>query len=140
MLEWQVVPFKALDTTTLYNLLKLRVDVFVVEQNCPYPELDDKDLHEGTLHIFLKKDQKVLAYSRVLAPGVSYDHVPAIGRVCVSQTARRLGLGEALVAQAIATCQSHVAWYRYLYFRAMLFAKILRSHGFCRRQRAVFGR
>lgn len=106
MLEWQVVPFKALDTTTLYNLLKLRVDVFVVEQNCPYPELDDKDLHEGTLHIFLKKDQKILAYSRVLAPGVSYDGVPAIGRVCVSQTARRLGLGEALVAQAIQTCQA----------------------------------
>lgn len=106
MLQWQVVPFSALDTTTLYKLLKLRVDVFVVEQNCPYPELDDKDLDAGTLHIFLKKDQKILAYSRVLAPGVSYDGVPAIGRVCVSQTARRLGLGEALVGQAIATCQS----------------------------------
>lgn len=106
MLQWQVVPFSALDTTTLYKLLKLRVDVFVVEQNCPYPELDDKDLDAGTLHIFLKKDQKILAYSRVLAPGVSYDGVPAIGRVCVSQTARRLGLGEALVSQAIATCQS----------------------------------
>lgn len=106
MLEWQVVPFSALDTITLYNLLKLRVDVFVVEQNCPYPELDDKDLHQDTLHIFLKKDQKILAYSRVLPPGVSYDGVPAIGRVCVSQTARRLGLGEALVGQAIATCQA----------------------------------
>lgn len=107
MLEWQVLPFSALDTETLYSILKLRVDVFVVEQNCPYPELDNKDLDAGTLHVFLKKDNKILAYSRVLAPGVSYDDVPAIGRVCVEQTARRLGLGEALVAQAIATAAEH---------------------------------
>ena len=102
MMEWQIVQFDQLDTHTLYAMLQLRVDVFVVEQNCPYPELDGKDLQADTLHILLKKNDKLLGYTRVLAPGVSFDGVPGIGRVCVAQTARRLGLGELLVAKAIA--------------------------------------
>lgn len=101
-MEWQVVTFSELDTYTLYQLLQLRVDVFVVEQNCPYPELDDKDLHPQTRHIILKKGDKVIAYSRVLAPDVSFDDFPGIGRVCVSQTARRLGLGRVLVEKTLA--------------------------------------
>ncbi len=102
MMEWQIVPFEQLDSLTLYQMLQLRVDVFVVEQNCPYPELDGKDTQPGVLHILLKKHDKILGYSRVLPPDVSYPGHPAIGRVCVSQTARRLGLGELLVAKAIA--------------------------------------
>jgi len=101
-MQWQVLTFSELDTLTLYNMLQLRVDVFVVEQNCPYPELDDKDLHPQTRHIILKKGEKVIAYSRVLAPGVSFDGFPGVGRVCVSQTARRLGLGRVLVEKTIA--------------------------------------
>ena len=101
-MQWQVLTFNELDTYTLYGLLQLRVDVFVVEQNCPYPELDDKDLHPETRHILLKKAGKILAYARVLAPDVSFAGNPGIGRVCVAQTARRLGLGEVLVQKAIA--------------------------------------
>ncbi|MGI5310526.1 GNAT family N-acetyltransferase [Rheinheimera sp. WS51] len=100
-MQWQVFTFSQLDTLTLYSLLQLRVDVFVVEQNCPYPELDDRDLDPETQHIILQKGDKVIAYARVLAPGVAFDDYPAIGRVCVSQTARRLGLGEALVEKSI---------------------------------------
>lgn len=100
-MQWQVLTFDELDTYTLYGMLQLRVDVFVVEQNCPYPELDDKDLHEQTRHIILKKNDKVIAYSRVLAPGVSFAGFPGIGRVCVSQTARRLGLGQVLVEKTL---------------------------------------
>lgn len=44
-MEWQVAGFSQLDSYTVYAMLQLRVDVFVVEQNCPYPELDNKDLH-----------------------------------------------------------------------------------------------
>ncbi|WP_423185216.1 GNAT family N-acetyltransferase [Alishewanella sp. d11] len=101
-MQWQVLTFKELDTLTLYSLLQLRVDVFVVEQNCPYPELDDKDLHPETRHIILKKGDKVIAYSRVLAPNVSFAGFPGIGRVCISQTARRLGLGKILVEKTLA--------------------------------------
>ncbi|MEO3677702.1 MAG: GNAT family N-acetyltransferase [Pseudomonadota bacterium] len=100
-MQWQVVTFAELDTLTLYSLLQLRVDVFVVEQNCPYPELDDKDLHPQTRHVILKKGDKVIAYSRVLAPGVSFDGFPGVGRVCVAQTARRLGLGRVLVEKTL---------------------------------------
>ncbi|CAM3688377.1 GNAT family N-acetyltransferase [Rheinheimera salexigens] len=100
-MQWQVVTFSQLDTLTLYSLLQLRVDVFVVEQNCPYPELDDRDLELNTRHIILKKGDKVIAYARVLAPGVVFEDYPAIGRVCVSQTARRLSLGQVLVEKSI---------------------------------------
>ncbi|HEX5793906.1 MAG TPA: GNAT family N-acetyltransferase [Rheinheimera sp.] len=100
-MQWQVLTFDELDTYTLYSMLQLRVDVFVVEQNCPYPELDDKDLHVQTRHIILKKNDKVIAYSRVLAPGVSFAGFPGVGRVCVSQTARRLGLGQVLVEKTL---------------------------------------
>ena len=105
MMEWHILRFSELDTYTLYALLKLRVDVFVVEQNCPYPELDEKDLHPETRHILLKKGDKILGYSRILPPGVSFKDAPGVGRVCVAQTARRLGLGELVVAIAIATAK-----------------------------------
>lgn len=100
-MQWQILTFAQLDTVTLYSLLQLRVDVFVVEQNCPYPELDDKDLHPDTRHVLLKKGDKVIAYSRVLAPDVSFAGFPGIGRVCVAQTARRLGLGQILVEKTL---------------------------------------
>lgn len=105
MMEWHILRFSELDTYTLYALLQLRVDVFVVEQNCPYPELDEKDLHPETRHILLKKADKILGYSRILPPDVSFKDAPGVGRVCVAQTARRLGLGELLVAKAIATAK-----------------------------------
>lgn len=100
-MQWQVFTFSELDTHTLYAFLQLRVDVFVVEQNCPYPELDDKDLHPETRHLVLKKGDKVIAYARVLAPDVSFPGYPGIGRICVSQTARRLGLGKVLVERTL---------------------------------------
>jgi ElaA protein len=100
-MEWQVCTFNQLDSYTLYSMLQLRVDVFVVEQNCAYPELDNKDLHPQTQHILLKKGDKILAYARVLAPGVSYENSPALGRICVSQTARRLALGRGLMDKAL---------------------------------------
>ena len=105
-MEWQVAGFNQLDSYTVYAMLQLRVDVFVVEQNCPYPELDNKDLHPQTRHILLKKGDKILAYARVLAPGVSYEQSPALGRICVSQTARRLALGRSLMDKALEVASS----------------------------------
>ena len=56
MLTWMRVPFSALSTEQLYQLLKLRVDVFVVEQQCPYPELDNKDLAPGVQPLIRYQD------------------------------------------------------------------------------------
>lgn len=84
----------------LYALLKLRVDVFVVEQNCPYPELDGKD--DQALHLVLKRAGEIIAAARIFPP---HDDKPAkIGRVVVSPDHRGERLGEALMRDALKAC------------------------------------
>ena len=95
-MELTVKRFEELDINELYEILKLRVDVFVVEQNCPYPELDDKD--KSAWHVYIREDGKITAYLRVLDPGVSFD-TAAIGRVI--STRRRCGLGTTLLREGI---------------------------------------
>lgn len=86
--------FNELSTNELYNILKLRAEVFVVEQNCPYNDLDDKDYE--CVHIFLEEEDQILAYIRVLNPGVSYSD-SSLGRVLVSKSARGKGLAKKIV-------------------------------------------
>ena len=90
--------FADLDTATLYALLKLRVDVFVVEQECPYPELDGRDTEPGTRHVWLDEDGEVVAYLRILVDG---DGVDRIGRVCTAKTARGGGRAGVLMRAAL---------------------------------------
>ncbi|WP_246222495.1 GNAT family N-acetyltransferase [Phytoactinopolyspora limicola] len=90
--------FADLDTHTLYALLRLRVDVFVVEQQCVYPELDGRDLEPDTLHIWYEQAGAPVAYLRVLAePG----GVARIGRVAVATEARGAGLARRLMRVAL---------------------------------------
>lgn len=65
-MTWELKSFTDLDTNLLYEILKLRVEVFVVEQSCPYPELDGYD--QNSLHLVYIKEGEVLAYCRIL-PG-----------------------------------------------------------------------
>lgn len=96
--EAHVASFRDLDTTTLYGLLKLRVDVFVVEQECPYPELDGRDTEPGTRHVWLARDRMPLAYLRILAePG----GVERIGRVAVRREARGAGHADRIMRHAL---------------------------------------
>lgn len=106
MLNWQCLTFNQLTTTQLYELLKLRVDVFVVEQTCPYPELDNKDRIDGVLHLLGYQDDELVACARLLPKGISYDDV-SIGRVVTKQTARGGGLGHQLMSRAINECLQH---------------------------------
>ncbi|AYD01336.1 GNAT family N-acetyltransferase [Neorhizobium sp. NCHU2750] len=85
----------------LYEMLKMRVDVFVVEQNCPYPELDGND--PDCLHLRLLEGDDLLACARLWRP--SPDVLPRIGRVTVSPAHRGKRLGEALMREAIAECE-----------------------------------
>jgi ElaA protein len=117
--------FADLETKTLYALLKLRVDVFVVEQEVAYPELDGRDTEPGTRHIWLTSGdpQKPLAYLRLLAEP---DGSMRIGRVVTAPEARGAGLAKRLVAAALEVdpsaptvldAQSHlVGFYRKLGF------------------------
>lgn len=97
---WQVKTFDQLTTLELFTILKERVTVFVVEQNCPYQEIDDLD--KEALHLFkLDSQDQVLAYCRLIPTASQVK----LGRVLVSQEARKSGLGRELVAQALTVCQ-----------------------------------
>ncbi len=100
-MNWQDYSFAELSNKQLYLLLKHRVNVFVVEQNCPYPELDDKDDLATTRHLIGTDEQgNILAYARILAPHVSYEEA-SIGRVLVVKQARGQGVASQLMSRAI---------------------------------------
>jgi ElaA protein len=96
--EIRVSSFRDLDTTTLYNLLKLRCDVFVVEQQCPYGDIDGRDTEPGTRHVWVQEGDEIHGYLRILAE----DGFERIGRVVTSAAAReRGGYGTRLMEQAL---------------------------------------
>ena len=104
---WQIKRFDDLSTRELYNLLRLRSDVFVVEQECPYPELDGKDTLPETIHVWQYGPEEVItACLRILAPGVSYTGV-SLGRVAVHREFRRSGLAHKIVDKAIELAEQH---------------------------------
>jgi ElaA protein len=91
-----------LDPRQLYGLLRLRVDVFVVEQSCPYAELDGRDLEPGTRHFWLGSDDpsdQILGYLRLIEES---DGTFRIGRVCTARPARGNGFSRRLVQAALA--------------------------------------
>jgi ElaA protein len=97
--------FAELEPATLYALLKLRVDVFVVEQRCAYPDLDGRDTEPATRHLWLDRAGAPVAYLRMLAES---DGTVRIGRVAVAPGARRAGLGGRLLAAALAEAGDRV--------------------------------
>lgn len=99
-MQWICKSFDQLTTHELYQLLKLRVDVFVVEQTCPYPELDGKDQLEGVYQLLGYQDHQLIACARLLKKGISFDNA-SIGRVATDINQRCNGLGHQLVQTAI---------------------------------------
>lgn len=117
MIRLRRAAFADLDPHTLYGLLRLRVDVFVVEQACPYPELDGRDAEPSARHHWVEEDGRVLATLRVLEEDGGESR---IGRVATTAEARRRGLAAALLRAALAElsppvvidAQAHLAgWY-----------------------------
>ncbi|MCG8563592.1 MAG: GNAT family N-acetyltransferase [Desulfobacterales bacterium] len=101
-IQWQLTGFDGLDTRTLYGILRLRVDVFVVEQNCPYAEVDGKDLDPETFHLWAcDTDDIPVAYLRGLGPGLSYPGATSLGRVVVAKGHRGRGLSHELVNRGL---------------------------------------
>lgn len=89
--------FDDLSLDELYNILQLRAEIFVVEQNCVYNDIDDLD--KDAIHQFLKKDGEIIAYSRLLKPGTRFlDY--SIGRVVVKKLERGTGLGRKMMQDA----------------------------------------
>jgi ElaA protein len=93
-----VARLRELHPATLYALLRLRVDVFVVEQRCAYPELDGRDTEPQTRHVWTEHDGVPVAYLRILEePGGA----ARVGRVCVAASARGAGLARDPTAHAL---------------------------------------
>lgn len=98
--EWRLHEFDQFDLRQLYAVLAARVAVFVVEQDCPYQDLDGLD--EFALHLVgWGEGRSVVAYARILPPGTRFEQ-PSIGRVLTSLAGRRSGLGRELMRRAIA--------------------------------------
>ncbi|RFZ90743.1 GNAT family N-acetyltransferase [Mucilaginibacter conchicola] len=100
-LRYIIKPFNELTTTELYALLRLRAEVFVVEQNCVYLDLDGKD--QQSYHLLYYADDELAAYTRLVPAGVSFDEI-SIGRVITSPRHRGIGLGKQLIDASIEGC------------------------------------
>lgn len=98
-LQWHITTFADLRNTDLYDLLRLRQQVFVVEQRSLYVDPDGKDLE--AIHMLCREGEELVACQRLLRPGLGYTE-SAIGRIVVCRTARGRGLGRELVRRGIA--------------------------------------
>ncbi len=97
-MNWKIKKFNDLTTKELYEILRVRAEVFIVEQNCIYQDLDSKD--EVSYHLFLEDNDMVVAYLRILPKGVSYPEI-AIGRVLTKANYRNKGISKEMVQKAI---------------------------------------
>lgn len=97
-MDWKIKSFDELTTKELYKILKIRGEVFVVEQTCPYLDPDGKD--EKCWHLYAEEDGQMVAYARILAKGLSYEEM-SIGRVLVKEECRKKGIARKLVQRAM---------------------------------------
>ncbi len=97
-MELKIKRFSELSIQELYKIIEARINVFVVEQNCPYQECDNKD--QGSFHLFYLDQDQIAAYLRIIPAGISYQE-PSIGRVLVKNNYRREGLGFKMMEDAV---------------------------------------
>lgn len=104
MIEVTIKSFQELTTDELYCILQLRSEVFVVEQNCPYQDLDNKD--QKALHVLGLKENEIVAYTRIFKPGDSMEQA-SIGRVVVKKNQRAYGYGQDIMKVSIEAIKQH---------------------------------
>jgi ElaA protein len=103
-IHWQCCQFSELSAIQLYAILQARSAVFVVEQNCPYLDMDNVD--QSCLHLIAwTAQQEVAAYLRIVPPSLKFDEA-SLGRVITTQIGRGAGLGKQLLQRGIAACQN----------------------------------
>ena len=98
IIDWKLKQFNELSPDELYAILRLRSEVFVVEQNCVFLDADNKD--QVSYHLMGWSGNELMAYTRLVPAGISYSE-PSIGRVVTSPAVRSLGMGKELMNQAI---------------------------------------
>lgn len=99
----QCVKFDKLNIFQLYQIMHLRQEVFVVEQNCAYLDADGKDLE--SYHLMIWEEGQLIGYARILPKGISYNSYASLGRIVTKPSFRGLSLGKELVRQSITWCE-----------------------------------
>ena len=127
LLNWKIKRFDALSVVELYQLLHLRSEVFVVEQNCVYQDIDGKD--EKALHLLGEYEGKIFAYAR-LFKAKDYFEQASIGRVVVDANCRDKKLGHILMREAIEGIRSHFSERQITISAQLYLKKFYESHGF----------
>jgi len=124
---FEIKPFKALSLSELYQILQLRSEVFVVEQNCVYQDIDGKD--EKALHLLGTYEGVLVAYARLFQPGDYFDFA-SIGRVIVKQEYRDKKWGNDLIAEAIKGITEHFGTSAITISAQLYLQKFYENHGF----------
>jgi ElaA protein len=126
-MEILVKTFSELTIMELHDLLQLRSEVFVVEQDCVYQDIDGKDLK--ALHIIGKKEEKIVAYTRCFEPGYYFTEA-AIGRVVVLASERKYSYGHAIMKASIDAIKNRFATEAIKLSAQTYLIKFYQSHGF----------
>ena len=126
-MEFKVKSFSELTTDELYIILQLRSQVFVVEQDCVYQDLDFKD--QKALHVIGIKNDKIIAYTRIFKPG-DYFKEASIGRVIVDEKERKFGYGHDLMKASIKAIQEKFNTQEITISAQVYLKKFYESHGF----------
>ncbi|MDG2195073.1 MAG: GNAT family N-acetyltransferase [Polaribacter sp.] len=126
-MEFFVKTFTQLTTTELYEILQLRSEVFVVEQDCVYQDVDGKD--QKALHVFGFKNSKIVAYTRIFKPG-DYFKKASIGRVVVAKKERADGYGHELIKASIQAVQEKFTTLEIIISAQTYLKKFYETHGF----------
>lgn len=129
-LVWNTSSFDQLTSHTLYKILALRCDIFVVEQDCPYLDLDGIDLKPEVYQLWCQdEEQNILATARLIPQGI-IDQDIHIGRVCVLESARAQKLGHVLMAKAVDDAQKIWGKQRIVISAQAHLEKFYAKHGF----------
>ncbi len=126
-IEFKIKPFEALSTVELYEIVKLRIEVFVVEQNCVYQDIDGKD--QKAIHVLGYYNGELAAYCRIFDAGYYFDEA-SIGRVIVSPKYRDMKFGHDLMKVAIEAVESSFNKKQITISAQMYLQKFYESHGF----------
>ena len=126
-IQWKIKTFENLSVNELYDILRLRSAIFVVEQNCVYLDPDGKD--KLALHLFGEFNGKIMAYSRLFKAGISFDK-SSIGRVVVDANYRDRKWGHDLMRESIAGIKSHFGESKITIGAQLYLKKFYESHGF----------
>ncbi|WP_200831881.1 GNAT family N-acetyltransferase [Aquimarina sp. AU474] len=126
-IRFEVKRFDELSTVELYKILRLRAEVFIVEQQCVYQDIDNKD--QNSLHVIGYKEKKIIAYTRIFDAGDYFENA-SIGRVVISKKERQFGYGHDLIKESIMAVEKNYKTNIIKISAQTYLKKFYESHGF----------